>query len=249
MSVLDVAATGRTRRALSTRDLADDSAWKSLYRIGGVAALAILAFIPVQIAVFLIWPPPTTVTDWFALFQSNGLVGMIDMDLLLIVDYILTGVLFLALYAVLRRGSPILMAIALSAEFVAIATYFASTVALEMFSLSGRYAAATSDPERSTLLAAGEVMIASWQGTAFIVSYLLAGAAALITSAVMLRSGPFGRVAAVSGLVFGVAGLVPPTLGMLGVTVSLLSVLPMIVWLFLVGRTLLRLPTSATSNL
>ena len=66
------------------------------------------------------------------------------------------------------------MAIALVFELVGIVTYFASTAAFEMLSLSNQYAFATTDAERSVLLAAGQVMLAIWQGTAFNVSYIIA---------------------------------------------------------------------------
>jgi hypothetical protein len=249
MSAVTMATRVAAKREppVTTRDRAEDHAWKPLYRLGGIAALAILALVPVQMAVFFIWPIPTSVSDWFALFQSNGLVALVDMDLLLIIDYVLTGLVFLALYAVLRRYSVSFMTVALVAELVAIATYFASAVAFEMLSLSGHYAAATTDVERSTLLAAGEVMIASWQGTAFVVSYLLAGIAALTASVVMLRSGLFGRVAAFAGIAMGLAGLVPPTLGTVGLAFSLVSLVPMLIWLFLIGRTLLRLSSASAS--
>lgn len=222
-------------------DVSERGQWSTLYRVGGVAALAVLALVPIQMVVFFVWPPPTTVSEWFALFQSNALVGLLDMDLLLIVDFVLLGLFFLALYPALRRTSPSLMAIALTAELMAVATYFASAVAFEMLSLSGQYAAAVTDAERSNLLAAGQVMFATWQGTAFDVSYVLAGVAALVASVVMLRSGTFGRVAAYSGILMGAAALVPPTVGTVGLVLSLLSLLPLLPWLFLSGRQLLQL--------
>ena len=63
-----------------------DSAWKSLYRVGGTAALIMAVFIPIQIIIFVAWPPPSTVIGWFTLFQENRLLGLLDMNLLLIVD-------------------------------------------------------------------------------------------------------------------------------------------------------------------
>src|SRR4030042_3452154 len=78
-----------------------DTRWKGLYKTGGVAALAVLAFIPIQMVVFFVWSPPSTVLEWFVLFQDNALVGLLDMDLLLIVDYALMGMVFLALWVAL----------------------------------------------------------------------------------------------------------------------------------------------------
>src|SRR3972149_2316243 len=60
------------------------SDWKSLYKIAGAAALIVAVFIPIQVIVFVAWPPPSTVIGWFTLFQTNRLVGLLHMDLLLI---------------------------------------------------------------------------------------------------------------------------------------------------------------------
>ena len=109
-----------------------------------------------------------------------------------------------------------------------------------MLSLSSQYATSTTDVERSLFLAAGQAMLVSWQGTAFDVSYILSALATLIVSAVMLRSHLFSKVTGYAGLSAGVLMLVPPTAGWIGVVLSLLSLLPLIVWLSLIARRLLR---------
>jgi hypothetical protein len=243
MTTLTAQDATLTSRAESIR--ADDrttfSEWDSLYRVGGWAALAVLALVPIQMVVFFVWPPPTSVIGWFELLQTNALVGLLDMDLLMIVDYGLLALFFLALYVALRRTSPSFAAIALTAELLAVAAYFASTTPFEMLTLSGHYASAVSDAERLAAVAAGQATYAVWQGTAFNVSYILSAAAALIASVLMLRSSVFGRATAYAGILMGVAGLVPPTVGGVGLVMSLVSLIPMWVWLFLAGRKLLHL--------
>src|SRR5215211_1058397 len=216
--------------------------WQTLHKLGGVTALAVLALIPIQMIVFFLWPPPSSVIGWFTLFQDNALVGLLDMDLLLIVDYLpLIGV-FSALWTSLRRANESLMAIALILQLVSTATYFASTVAFEMLSLSNQYGTATTEVERSTFLTAGQAMLATWQGTAFDVSYVLSALAILIVSAVMLRGHHylFSKTTGYAGLSAGVLALVPPTAGVIGVVFSIVSLVPMVVWLALVARRLLR---------
>jgi hypothetical protein len=87
------------------------------------AALAVLALIPIQMMVFFVWPPPSTLIGWFTLFQDKAFVGLLDMDLLLIVDYLLLIGVFSALWASLRRANESLMAIALILQLVATATW------------------------------------------------------------------------------------------------------------------------------
>ena len=216
-------------------------AWQTLHRVGGMAALAVLVLIPVQMAVFFLWPLPSSVIGWFTLFHDNALVGLLDMDLLLIVDYLLLIGVFSALWASLRRANESLMAIALILQLVATATYLASTVAFEMLTLSNQYAVATTEVERSILLAAGQAMLATWQGTAFDVSYVLSALAILTVSAVMLRSHHlFSKTTGYAGLSAGVLGLVPPTAGTIGVILSIVSLVPMVIWLALIAQRLLR---------
>jgi hypothetical protein len=59
------------------------SRWRTLYRIAGMAAVISAVFIPIQVVVFLAWPPPIegSAKDWFALFQDSRLVGLINLDL------------------------------------------------------------------------------------------------------------------------------------------------------------------------
>ena len=219
-----------------------DSVWKPLYRVGGAAALITAVLIPIHVIVFIVWPPPLegTVTDWFTLFQDNWLLGLLSMDLLLMADYVLLVPIVLALYAVLRRASEYLMAIGTALFFLAIAVYFASNTAFEMLSLSEGYAVATTEAQRSTFLAAGQAMIATYQGTSFQVSYVLGSVAGIIIGAVMLRSNIFSRVTAYAGILGNVIGFglyVP----MIGLFLSVVSGPVLWIWYILLARRLFQL--------
>jgi hypothetical protein len=220
------------------------SKWKNLYIAGGVSAVAVVVLVPIQMAVFLIWPLPETVTGWYSLFHQNWLVGLLDMDLLLIVDYFFMGMIFLALWPVLRQTDESLTAIALTLELLGIASYFASTVAFEMLSLSNQYASATTDEERFVLLAAGEVMLATWEGTAFNISYIITAIALLLVSYIMILSTHFNKATAYTGIVLGIMSLVPPTAGKIGMILSILSLVPMVIWLVFIARRFFLLGSS-----
>jgi hypothetical protein len=215
--------------------------WNRLNKIGAVAALIIVGFMPLQMVVFFVWPPPTTVTGWFELYSENAIVGLLDMDLLLIIDYMLLVLVFLALWGVLRQRNEALVSLALIFQIVGTAAYFSSATAFEMLSLSSQYATVTTDSERSILLSAGQAMLASWQGTAFNISYVIGAIAALIISLVMLKNRQlFGRFAAYTGIAAGVLGLVPSTAGQVGLVFSLISLPPLAIWLVLLGKALLK---------
>ena len=215
--------------------------WRPLCRIGGAAAIAVLALVPFQIAVFAIWPLPETTAAWFAMFAERPVIALLDMDLLLLVDQLLITVMFLALYVALRRTSASLMAIALVLSVVALATLIASNPGFEMLQLAGRHAAAPEAADRAHLLAAGDAALASWTGTAFNASYVLGALASVIAAALMLRSPHFSRATGWIGLVFALPNLIPATAGAIGLWISLVTLIPMWIWLALIARRLLQL--------
>jgi len=92
------------------------------------------------------------------------------------------------------------MAIALALGLVEAVALILARPALEMLYLSEQYAAATTDAQRATFLAAGEAVWATFHGTAFHVGYNIFSIYFLIVSLVMLRSNIFGRVTAYLGL-------------------------------------------------
>jgi hypothetical protein len=220
--------------------------WKSLYNVAGVVALIMVVFIPIQLIVFFSNPPPNTVIDWFTFFQNNWIIALLDMDLLLIVDQIFVSVIFLALYIALRETNQSLMAIALVAGLLGIAAYFASSVCFDMLALSNQYAAATTDAQRSMLLAAGQVALTTYQGTAFDVGYVLEGIGLLLTALVMLRSTLFSKTTAIVGIVLGIMSLLPPTAGTIGLFCALGSLIPLVIWSVLIALRFFQLAQGAT---
>lgn len=200
-----------------------------------------LVLMIIQIAVFVIWPPPTTVAGYFSLFHESWLLGLLSLDLLYIVDSVLLILIYLAVYFVLRKAGESSMLIALVFGIVGIAAYFASNTAFEMLSLSNQYAAATTEAQRATFLTAGQVMLESYTGTAFDIYYVLNTIVLFIFSPVMLRSRLFSNATAYLGILAGLLMVVPSSAGTLGLYFSLASLVPWAIWLVLVGQRLLQL--------
>lgn len=203
-----------------------------LCKISAWSTLAMLLFFPVQILVYFLFPPPDTVIGWFDLFERNPLIGLINMDLILILDYLILGIVVLTLFFLLRNLNKAVMTLALMFQLIAIATYFSSATAFEMLSLGKRYAEA-SPAAQASLHAAGEAMLTTWQGSAFIISYVLSGLALVLVSLVMLKSTLFTRTTGWLGLTVGIAGCIPPTVGRFGLLLSFISLIPLVIWLFL----------------
>jgi hypothetical protein len=223
-----------------------DADWKGLYRVGGAAALLMFLITIIQSVVFIVNPPPSTVIDFFALFQSNWLLGLLSLDLLLIVINILLVLIYLALYAALKRYNQSATLIALVVGLIGTTLFFASREAtFGMLSLSSQYAAATTEAQRAVILAAGQALLTIYNGTAFDLSYIFGGIVILLFSVVMLQSKLFSKFIAYVGIVMGALMLVPPTAGMIGLTLSLISLVPTLIWLIPVARRFFQLASSA----
>jgi hypothetical protein len=223
------------------------SRWHGLYRIGAVAAVIMVVYIPIPIVLFIASPPPQTVLDSFALFQSNKLLGLVGMDLLYLLANVLAIPLSLAFYVALRRASESVMLVATAFGLIAVAALFAARPAFEMLALSNQYAVATTEAQRTVLLAAGEAMLALPNGTAFQLHYVLGSISLLMTAAVMLRSDVFSKATAYVGIVSSVTGLglyVPK----IGVAISILSVVGLWVWYILIARRFFQLSRGVSTG-
>ena len=239
-----------------------DPAWKWLFYAGGVALL-LMAIIfrrnfGVELMTFnglgLFDVPKTTpiaATDWFALFQNNGLLGLMLFGLIDLVNYVLIGFVFLALYGALKPVNKSAMILTVALGFLGIAVYIASNQAFSMLTLSHRYAQAVTQTQQASFLSAGEALLAQFnpgtseQGTGFYLSLLLVLVAGLIASIVMLRSPAFNKATAYAGILANGIGLLYfPVLIFAQTVVWLphsLSAIFRIVWYILVAIQFFRL--------
>jgi hypothetical protein len=193
-----------------------NSAWKALFRLGGIAALlAVFVFrrnlsAELQalrgLGLFSVPGMPVSITGWFALLQNNPLVGLTLLNVFDLVEYALVGLIFLAVCAALWQTDRSATLVATVCGLVGIIVYFASNQAFALLALSQRYAVATSDIPRASILAAGEALLAInnpgalYQGTGIYVCMLLVPLAGLSMSLVMLRGTIFNKASAVTGI-------------------------------------------------
>jgi hypothetical protein len=222
-----------------------DSRWKPLYRIGGAAALFAVAIYLIHLIVFFVWGQPESALGWFNLFEDNKLGGLLAFELLLVVSSALGIATTLALYVALRRVNEALMSIALVLGLLEAVAFIVARPAFEMLYLSEGYVAATTEAQRDAFLAAGEAMLATFNGTAFHLSINLFSIYFLIVPLIMLRSHIFGRVTAYVGILAAIlnwALYVPE----IGIFLSILSVFPfLLIWNILIARRLFQLGRSS----
>lgn len=185
---------------------------KRLYRLGGAACLAIallyLSTIVVYVPAMRQGPAPTTVLEWFDLLQDDQIVGLFYLGLADIPIVMLFCLVSIALYTALKQVDKVWATIAAPFAFAGMTIYLATNVSFSMLALSGEYAAATTEAQRTAILAAGHSLISITHGTGGVAGLALVWLAALIFSILMLRDRKIGGpIAWIGILAFGL--LVP----------------------------------------
>jgi hypothetical protein len=143
-----------------------------------------------------------------------------------------------------------------------IATYLATNTALSLLALSEQYAVA-GEAEQAALRAAGQALLAlnrfgagAHPGAGGYASLLFIAAGGLLLAAVMLRSGLFGRVTAVTGITANALDLgycvayaaAPAAAATLALIFIPAAGLFLMLWHLLVGWRLLRLNPAITAQ-
>jgi hypothetical protein len=225
-----------------------ESRWAGLYRLGGVTALFIAVLLLGEILVYSALPRPVSVIERFALFRTNWLVGLLTLDLLGIISYLLFVPTILSFYMILRRTNEAVALVAAVLFLVGIAAFFATNTAFPMLSLSKQYAAASSDAERAIFVAAGQSMLTMFNENAFHMSYLIVSASWLLMSIVMFRSQKFGRINSYAGILAGAAGIVAVVLELsstkvlyVAISTYFAAIVFLLVWIALAGRRLCKI--------
>jgi hypothetical protein len=183
-----------------------ENKWKTLYRAGAIAPLIALVFYLSQFIIMAFGDPfPTNIEDWYALFQSNKLLGLWYLNALDILSFTLLGIMFLALYMALRHTSPSWMLIAIYVALLGVVVFVIPRVlTLSVVTFSDLHAAATTEAQKTMYLTAGEALSNVSTATPQTSGFLLMAVAGLIISIVILQSQSFGKV---PGYV-GIAGFV-----------------------------------------
>ena len=230
--------------------MGDLERYATLLRVGAVAALGTVVVTVTQVVAFAVWPPPSflptpsAAVRFFEIAQARPVLAFVQLDGLMLLDYLLLILVYLALFVVLRRDNPSIMVIGAVLALMAITLYFAVNPAPAMLVLAGQYGAAT-PAARVSIVSAGVSTLATFQGAAFLVHYVVMGIAGVLVSLVMLRGAVFSRATALAGLLQGVMMLVPSNFGLVGMVLALVSLAPFVVWFALIALRLWRLARDA----
>ena len=227
--------------------------FKTLYKFGGAAAWVVAFLTVAEIIAFVIFPPPTTISEWFSLYQTNPLIGLVDFWGLELPMYLMFVIVFLALYIVLRDMDRSWMLISLVFALIGITIFLATNNPFSMFTLSHQYSAATTEAQRSALMAAGEALLANTNQRAvggFNLGLFLVNITGLIVSIVMFKAPTFGKSIAYLGILAWGLSLADYLRQAFteSVVIALFVIIPgallLVIWFIVLGRKLWRLGLS-----
>ncbi len=221
---------------------------KNLYVIGGVAAiLQLVTILAYAVLIGVLGPKPTGAEEYFAIYQVSPLEAVLRGDFMLLILIGLYLGIFPALYASLRRLSPVYTALATLFTIMAVTGTFVTESTFSLLHLGEQYVTTNNDALRTQLLAAGEAVIASdmWNSSgAYMGGILLQGSGVMI-SIIMLRSKDFSKVTAYSGLLGNgfdlIQHIIHPFAPSISVFIMMFMGLFYFVWFPMLGRDLLRL--------
>ena len=227
-----------------------DPRWKDLYKMAGVAAIVSELVILLGIVTYFIWPyapGATSTANILLLLQKDPLGGLVSLDLFLFVGNLFSIFLFLALYVSLKPLNESIALVALVVGLTGVVLLIPSRPIFEIFALSGKYAAATTEPARDHYLAAAEALLALFDGTGWAMNTLLGALSLLASSVLMLRSGLYGKPAAYTGIITNllVCGFFIPVLGKLLLFISLPGYMA---WYFLLAKRFFQMGRSAARD-
>jgi len=241
-----------TMQNKNTAEVTVESNLKSLYTIGGISAIMqLIVILSYSIVVGVLGQKPTSAAEYFAVFQRSPMEAFWRGDFLLMLLIGLYLGTFPALYAALRRLSPVYAALATLFTILAVAGSFATESSFSLLHLGEQYVNATSEAVRTQLLSAGEAVIASdmWNSSAAYMGGILLQGSGVMISVIMLRSKDFSKVTAYSGLLGNGLDLIQHVLHIFLPAVSSFITMFMgvfyFVWFPMLARDLFRLARAA----
>src|SRR3989442_393947 len=223
---------------------------KGLYRLGGISAVVLgVAYVGIIAVYVLTGVPPSEAEQWLKYLSGHTTEWWTILGLSVLTD-ILFLPLALSLYVALKNVNTNAMlagtGLVVSFVFLDLAVTWPNYSAL--ITLSGKYAAATSDAQRAAFVAAAHypaaVLTSSMAG---VYAILIPSLGILIIGLVMLK-GTFSKLTAYLALISGVLGIVsvvgPYFARALGIAIVISSALTTL-WVFLAGYRLYRLGTGS----
>ena len=245
-----------------THNEVENSAWQSLCKVGGIAALIATVLFIGDIVIMITGNAMLgSAASWFTLMQTDRVAGLLQLFFTDLVGVALMYPICFALFAAFRRTNEVVYAaFAMGLAGLGIAIVLATNINYSLLYFNDQYAAATA-AQRSQIITAGESFVALLNGTGPLMGGLFIESAFVIISIIMLRSRVFSRRLAYLGLVahgldlaHAIALVIMiPFVGSASATIIGVALLAVggtlqLIWYPLVGRRLIQLGRGETQE-
>lgn len=208
----------------------------SYCNFSAIIIYSIVALIPIQMVLFIMFPHPNTIIEWFSLYKDTPIIGFIGFDIVYIFSNVLMIFLYLSLFIIIKKNMNNLTIFAFILAFISLTIYFSSNRFIEMYTISNKYFEATNEIQKYSLIAAGELLLSVYKGSSYFIYYILSGLSLILLFKSFSKIEYFSKRTVKMGILSGFFMLVPATMGIIGMVFSLLSLIPWIITcVFLVG--------------
>lgn len=239
----------------------DGLKWKSIYIMGGIFAVFSLLAVVLDIVIGTttgsnLAELPQTAVERFEQFRQNAWLGLYNLDLLNIINQLISIPVYFALFAAHRRTNKPYALFALILFLVGTIIFVTTNTALPMLELSRKYFVAA-DAQKSLLAAAGEAMLArgAHGGMGVFIGFLLPTLASLVISFVMFRGNIFSKVNSWLGIVGNVLMMVyiilvtfAPAVKQMAMLFAMPGGLLLVAWMILLTIRLFRLGSAGAMD-
>ena len=219
---------------------------RGLFRLGGLSAIALgLSYVLITVLYVLGGSLPNGAEDWLRYLAGHAAAWWTILALSILTDFLFLSVA-LALYIALKEvnRNAALVGTGLLAMFAILDLAVTWPNYSSLLTLSGRYAAAVNEVQRTVAISAATYASAVLSSTLFAVYAIFVPSLGILIIGLVMLKGAFSKLTAYAGLAAGIVGLVavigPFVLSALGASAIAASVLTT-VWVLLVGARLCRL--------
>ena len=182
--------------------------WKTIYLIGGYAALLAFSCILFDIIFGSISSGnlselPHTAIERFSELQQNWFLGLYHLDLLNTIVAIIMIPVYFALFSVHRKTSFPYAAFALILSLIGTSIFVSANSALPMLKLSKKYYLLTDETQRVLIAAAGEAMLArgGHGSLGVFIGFILSTISSIFMSIVMFHGKVFTKTISYFGII------------------------------------------------
>jgi hypothetical protein len=220
---------------------------RELYRLGAISTMIVAGSILLSIIAYFIWPYKAgmiSTESVFSLLQQDRLGGLISLDLPMLIIIPMNILPITVIYFSLKRVNEHYALLALILGLVGVALLIQTRPLVEIVYFSNQYNGSVNEAIRNRYLAAGDLLLAQFSGTAWHIQNVFLLVSGIMNAILMLHCSIFRRITAITELVVCIIGL-GFFLPVIGVPLLFLNTIGSIFVYFLIAGDFIKAQKSA----